>query len=965
MLRSRTVLLCALCLLLAIIPAGLQAELIAREQGLQATLQEAVTAFEEADYARAAEGFAYLEKNYASEPAYQKIEQQLLPVWAHACRINGDHARAAELYETFLERYPEDDTQAAYVLFGLAQACQALGENARASEAYRAYRERFPERPEALISVLREAELDFSQGEIEAGITSLLAFAADPRVPPTLRAQARLRAVQAAQANGEDTRASEILLSEPWAVTTMPELAMLAFASLRAGDALAREGKYTEAILAYRNVPPYQQLIELQRERLAQLERIRTERTRRNPEGIQTAAFWEEYFSGIIDKVEAELDDLVSMDNYTPAWQLKLGDAFLRAGRSREAGLLFGAVATDEALPQALREQAHYRWILCAMAREDWNLALIRAHRFIGAHPVGPRLTTIYYLIVETQLRQGKYTEAIDDLYWLIDTYPDDPRQPRWRFRLGYALALNQDYVAARDTFSALIDNFPDDELVLRARLWIGLSYFFEYNYPDALAAFDALTPDTLGTELEGETAYRRAATLYSMRDYAGAKEALKNHLLKYPSSPYTAQARVLLGDTLMGLGELDSAADQFTQVGPEAGTLYPYAVFQTGKIYRVLENYDKLIAHFEAYANDTPDSPRPRLAEALYWVGWAHAQQGDPAAGFPQFMDALARTGNDTQAGDTSLLLQALESLYTRARQDDLKLEENNTASAGLLRAESYTHWLEAQRENALKRGELTRASRYALYLARIYRRDKRDDRADAVLYETMGQVPLERLDADGLSALGSLLAKERLPSATEYFTYQLEHFPRSPRSGSAFYGMAKLTADQGDNEQAIKWLKRFEAETPYDNNAPQAALLHADILISDNETNAAENVLKKSLQSPLMRGRDKAEALLMIAACAEARGNLEEAIACDQRVYTVYRAWPGLIARAYWHSANIFYQLGDLKASRRTLEEMMLDPRLEDTPEHSPAQALLDDLRTKLAPNTTDSSSAVEVTP
>ncbi|MGE9292752.1 MAG: tetratricopeptide repeat protein [Puniceicoccales bacterium] len=965
MLRSRTVLLCALCLLLAITPAGLQAELITREQGLQATLQEAVTAFEEADYARAAEGFAYLEQNYASEPAYQKIEQQLLPVWAHACRVNGDHARAAELYEAFLERYPEDDTQAAYVLFGLARSCQALAENSRAADAYRRYRERFPDRPEALISVLQEAEIDFSQGEINRGIDTLLAFADDARVPPTLRAQARLRAVQAAQSSGEDARAADILLGEPWAITTMPELAMLAFTSLRTGDYLAREGQYTAAIIAYRNVPPHDQLIELQRGRLVQLEQIRAERTRNNVDGIQTAAFWEEYFSGIIDKVEAELDDLVSMDNYTPAWQLKLGETFLRAGRSREAGLLFGAVATDEALPQTLREQAHYRWILCAMAREDWPLALIRAHRFIGAHPVGPRLTTIYYLIVETQLRQGKYTEAIDDLYWLIGAYPSDPRQPRWRFRLGYALALNQNYAEARDTFSAIIDNFPDDELGLRTRLWIGLSYFFEYNYADALTTFEALNPDAAGTLLESEIAYRRAATLYSMRNYDEAEQALTAYLKEYPNGSYAEQARVLRGDTLMGLGKLDSAADQFTQVGPEAETLYPYAVFQTGKIYRVLENYDKLIAHFEAYANDTPDGSRPRLAEALYWVGWAHAQQGDPAAGFPQFMDALARTGDDPQAGDTSLLLQALESLYTRVRQDDLKLEANNTASADLLGAESYTHWLEAQRENALKRGELTRASRYALYLARIYRRDRRDDRADAVLYETMGQVPLERLDADGLSTLGSLLAEEGLPSATEYFTYQLEHFPRSPRDGSAFYGMAKLTADQGDNEQAIEWLKRFEAETPYGNNAPQAALLHATILISDNETNAAENVLKKSLQLPLMRGRDKAEALLMLATCAEILGNLEEAIACDQRVYTVYRAWPDLIARAYWHSANMFYQLGDLEASRRTLEEMMLDPRLKNTPEHAPAHALLDDLRTKLAPKTTDSLSAAEAAP
>ena len=126
-------------MLSALCAPPLRAELIPRQQGLQATLQEAVTAFEQADYTQAAEAFAALNETYSDEPAYQKLEPRLLPVWAHACRMNGDSARAAELYETFLQRYPDDAQQAPFVLFGLAQACQALGENARAADAYRRY----------------------------------------------------------------------------------------------------------------------------------------------------------------------------------------------------------------------------------------------------------------------------------------------------------------------------------------------------------------------------------------------------------------------------------------------------------------------------------------------------------------------------------------------------------------------------------------------------------------------------------------------------------------------------------------------------------------------------------------------------------------------------------------------------------------------------------------------------------
>ncbi len=58
--------------------------------------------------------------------------------------------------------------------------------------------------------------------------------------------------------------------------------------------------------------------------------------------------------------------------------------------------------------------------------------------------------------------------------------------------------------------------------------------------------------------------------------------------------------------------------------------------------------------------------------------------------------------------------------------------------------------------------------------------------------------------------------------PPRGSIFLTQLETFPRSPRNGEALYGLAKLAADKGDDEQAEKWLRRFEAETPFHAEAP-----------------------------------------------------------------------------------------------------------------------------------------------
>ena len=125
------------------------------------------------------------------------------------------------------------------------------------------------------------------------------------------------------------------------------------------------------------------------------------------------------------------------------------------------------------------------------------------------------------YICADALIQRGDYDKATNALGFLIDGYPDSSQLDRWLFRRGYAQALAQDYPAAREDFTTLTVKNPDSPLSLRARLWIGLSYFFEYNYIEALEVFNKLTPDAADTQLEAEIAYRRAATLYSMRNYA------------------------------------------------------------------------------------------------------------------------------------------------------------------------------------------------------------------------------------------------------------------------------------------------------------------------------------------------------------------------------------------------------------------------------------------------------------
>lgn len=898
------------------------AELIPREHGLQATLQEATTAFEQSDYARAAAAFEHLAATYADEPRYRQLEPRLLPLHAHASRMSGDAPRAITLFESYLEQYPDREETWPFVLFSLAQAYQENGNTAEAARAYQRFRELAPDRPEALVSVLREADLSFTDGDSETGIARLLDFAESPRVPATLRSQARLRAVQAAQSFGRDAQAADILLGTHWAIRTMPDLAILAFAGLRAGEWLANEGRHAEATLAYRTVPPYVQLLSLQRERLAQLLRIQRERLQGSPLGVQADTFWRDYFAGVIAGVREELATLEAMEDYTPGWQLRLGETFLRGGRPREAALLFRHVSENEYNPAALRERAHYAWILSANDLEDWDRARAIAEAFLEAYPQNPLAPEALFLIANAYQQEGKHTEAVEVLDRLLAAQPGHKLAPRWRFARGYNHAMAENYTAARDDFTAIVRDSPDDPVVTRARLWQALTHLFEKAYADALVLLEQLKADAHDHPLAAEIAYRRASALYAMRDYATTRDALVQLLADFPDDQRAPAARVLLGDALMGLGELDEAAAQFDRVTPAAASLYPYAVFQRGKIHRATGDIPQLIAHFEAYTKG--ETQPPRVAEALTWIGWGYLQLGETDKAYPHFTEAFDRYGNDPHAGETGGILRSLEQLQRRNGDD-------------------FIAWLERERTRSLENKELTRYARLTLYLADSHEREGRVERADTLRFAVLERVPPEALDAAGLAAIGQLLLADDFPSARRYFEAMLEAYPQSPHTGAAYYGLA-LLAD--DDTEAETWLKRFQDETPYHAEAIPVALLRGEVLLRLGKPEQARRVLEETLTWKHARGQPQAKALLLIADSYAAENAPDKAIAYQQHVYTLYRAYPDLLARAYWQSAQAFLALERPEAARRTLIEMTGDERLTSSPEYPQAVGLLETL-------------------
>ncbi len=898
---------------------------------MQETLQLGVTAFTSGDYEGAAAAFDHMAEKFGEEPQYQPLISILLPIHAYACQMTGRPADAIGFYQQYLELEDEPASRRAFVLFSLARAYQQEGEPEKAIATYQEFIETAPDSPEAMLSVMRQAGLYFEIGDNQEGIDRLLGFAASDRAPPSLATQAQLRALQKAIEIDDFAQAQKILFEFDWGVETMPELAVLTFAALDVGNRLMDEGKYAAAIRAYRHVAPARQLIAAQNARLAGLQYAWNERQRQAGQGHHIEAIWSDYYRGLVARVEAQLEGLRESGDYTPGFQMRLGQDFLLDGRAREACIVFRRLAEDDGLDETVRGSAHYRWILAVNALEDWDESLRLARLFLERYPKHPDFPTAMYLIANAYRELKNYRQAIETLSELLDAYPDHRLAGRWLFMRGYNSVLAQDFLPARMDFQAVLTRQSTGILADQARLWDAMSYYFARDYAEAMKGLDAALKDVpKQSQIYPEIVYRRAQTLYSKRDYAEALVATDDFLQCYTDHRRAPEARVLRGDILMGEGRLLEASNQFALVAPEAGALFSYAVFQRGKIQKAMEAYGLMIEHFTNYVRRDDAPEKVRVAEALYWIGWAHEQQGDPAAAFPLFIEALAVHGNDVKAGETIAILQALHKLHTKYHAGELDIVSGMEDQFGLLAESDFEQWLEDQLNTANAKRQWTWLSRINLYRAMLFRKYGDRDREGVALLEIEGKVPLGQLDPEGLATVGDMLTDLELSSASEYYGYLMEKYPRSTQLGAAYYGMARLAMQHGELARAESWLNRFETETPCHPAGVRVKLLRGRLLVQLGYPGQAISILEELLRLKSARGQPHAQALLGIARAYEALNEPGKAIAYYQRVYTLYRAYSDEVVEAYVASAPLFEQRGDLRAAYNSWRELANDPHL-----------------------------------
>lgn len=895
------------------------------------------------DLDRAAAAFQQLELTFGSEEEYlsEEAQRKILPLQGLVELGAGQHFEAAQTLENFRTAFPDVIRRNASLLYGLAQAYRGSGDLTSAREVLLMYVSEFAGTAEAGLAFLERADLFFIENQVDEGLSSLDDFLRS-QAPESLKAQGRLKAVQACLQDNRLGEAKTRMLASRWTVTTMPELAQLAFSALRCGEFAMKEGDYQSALSLFQLIPPREQLIRMQTEKLDELtirlnalsRRTVTSRKRHQITYLQT----------LRGQLTEQLNGLNNSEDYTPGFYLHYGQCLLLDSQFHKAWLVFEYISLNEAYPSALREEAHYRWVVCAHQLDNWEEALTIARNFVNRYPESALAPQALYLIAKSHLEQRRYPESIEVLSDLIERFPDHPMHGRWLFTRGFNHVVLENHARARVDFEAYEISYPQGRLITNAKLWKAQTYFFERNYQTCIKLLNLLLEIDSRQPLYPEILYRLASAHYSAREFDSALEFTDRYLSNFSRHHRVDEASVLKGDILMGLGELDDAVVSFEMVTTESPDLYLYGVFQIGKIFRAQEEYLKLASHLTLFLENEHE-PRLRISEALYWLGWAYQQLGEVDKAFPVFEDALLKFGNDRDAAETQSILQALEKLKRNSA------ESNTSGSSALAMAPDFKSWL----TDEIGRSKAESLSTYFSRLVVFYHsRYAKMGPSTYSFLELADLVSLENMDPDALGRVCLALEDEDDPRATTHSLYLTNSFPKSTARAMGYLALARLAFNSKQFEDAKNWLKKSETEVPMHPHLNETRLLLGQVESQLGEYDSSIRTYESLLRLKSARGRPHALALAGIADAHRTFGDQEKAAAFYQRIFNMYRAYPDLVASAYWESAQIFKGMAKTAEAVNTLQEMLSQNQLAQYPEWENAEQSLPEW-TALIPEST----------
>lgn len=688
--------------------------------------------------------------------------------------------------------------------------------------------------------------------------------------------------------------------------------------ALQLGSDFLEKGEHRKAIAALQRVWRKDRLVAHQEERLAKMQAA-LEAARKRP-GNDYRIF---QLGQIIGKIESELTAFEKVEQFDAALRLRLARAFQEMQRWREAALVLEDMLRE--LPAApLVESGTVNLLQCWMQIERWPKAVEAADFFAKKFPQSKQLPLVAFLKGQALQEDQLFAEAVAVFAGIVAKTPADEIAGRALFMQGFCQLLAEDYTAGIGTLASVPKKYPKDSVVASALYWRGMGLSLTKKHEAArgvLAEYLKLYPKG---QYEADAVFRRAYCAQSMRDFEVAIPELRKFLGAYPDSGQRSEALILLGDAELDRARIDQGIVTLKKIDPKDTRFFDEGWFKIGKALRLQEKVPQLRAHMQQFVKEHPRSPR--VAEAIYWIGWTWRLEGEDSKARVAYWEAIGRLGDDSEAQGVLDLFSGLAKLYPG--------EDGRSGLVSRLNTERQT--AESKKQNVL-------ATRLLWAEAKVLERTN-PERAAALFALGAQQAKVDTTSPALLADFADpLRAQGKNERAGELYAGLIKWNPRAVQKDRAFAGLGLIALEAGREDEALKYFTRFQQETLGSTLLGRILLAKAELLRKRGENAEAQATLEALLAEKAVGTKEKAAALYQIGDLLMAQKKPRLAVPYFQRVYVMYGRWRDVVAQSYLASGQAFEAMDDRESAVKTYRELTAQEDLAEYAEATTARQRL----------------------
>ena len=912
---------------------------------------QGMVAFQAGDFAKAANDLEALVNKAEFSPQLEPAFFSVGSAYFNAA----NYQKAITAFKNYQTKFPSGP-HLSDALFGMAQSNLLTKNYGEAVSQFNALSKDSRYRDQALFF---SASANKEAGKIDAAIADLEKLGST-ELKSAMAVRGMMMLAQLYSQKGQANKVIPLLNKLHERIALVDNIVELNAMTVELGDQLYSKNLFADALECYRAAYPREQILRLQNERLASMQRTIDENlntAKSDPSQVGQIVAANNQLKADLTRARNVLTEFEKLPSITPAIYIRMARCYYEIDRKWEAAIVYQEII-DRFPDVREREPAMFGLIVALADVGQAQKAQQRCEQYLSEFKTGPNAETVGYMLGVVALQANDPHAAETYFNKTLEEQPNTKFKDQIRFLLGNAKFLAGKHDDAVAEYKKYLNDFPKGQNFEEANYRIALSALFAGKYQEAMDQLQAYMKKYPQGQFLSDAKYRLAVCKYAASLYDEVIADCKAWEREFGKNQQLGEVQALLGDAYGATDRTNDAITAYVSSYKIAATdeVVNYSLFAASKLLQKRGDWDKVADLFHEFIDLKPDSPT--VISALYWIGKAKAHEGKNDEAKQLTADTIKKFIGDPNREAVELLLTQLAQLCVKRKPSSASPVVAAVGDPGLspsppeLPASPTPAATEpdpgAELDALLGSTEQdqspTARARVIFAKAELARLRKQPAEEEKNIGRIAQEFKPDDLSPMLLGRAGDyLLSKQKPDQAATFYQRLMDEYPKSDYVDFAYNGLGEIAYQKHDLPKALRHFTDGTDKIAASQKLKDITVGKAKTLFALDKLDEAKKAFEQVASVREWRGESTAFSVFSLGEIEAKRGRWPEANAYFQRVYVAYQKFLPWVAKAYIRSGESFEKMGKTQEAANTYRELLRNEKLGSFAEAAEARQRL----------------------